>query len=160
MQHDAAVLLDSISCLEAIKGEDTANPPLPYREPPLGIELNNGMCPFQLGVKPLWHWGYCDNGASNKRDHWLWHRAAEKWPMCGFEAARQLLNSIGDTNEPPNKSQHQTGAEKFVIIRSRISHKENSQGCPIPLTLVVSCVCDLTWLQKLNTIMKSDPVGK
>ena len=48
---------DSMSCLQAIEGEDTREPfDLPYHEPAL-VEWQRHTCSFLLDTKPLWYWG-------------------------------------------------------------------------------------------------------
>ena len=56
VHHHVIVYSGSMSCLQAIGGEDTENPfYLPYHEPPLVVEWQRHTYSFLLDTKPLWH---------------------------------------------------------------------------------------------------------
>ena len=57
VQHDVVIYSDSMSCLQAIEGEDTDNPLICQIINLLGIERQRHPCPLLLGAKPLCHRG-------------------------------------------------------------------------------------------------------
>ena len=98
VQHDVVIYSDSMSCLQAIEGEDTENPLICQIKSPLGIERQRRLCPLLLGSKPLWHRGEWDSGPASKGDPWPWHRPTNDRPLCRFEATGKLLHSTGGSN--------------------------------------------------------------
>ena len=96
VQHDVIIYSDSMSCLQAIEGEDTDNPRI--------CQITNllwalsDLCPLLLGAKPLWHWGEWDSGPTSKGNPWPWDRPTNNCPLCRFEATGQLLHSAGGPN--------------------------------------------------------------
>ena len=63
VKHDVVVYSDSMSCLQAIEGEDTENPLICHIMNLLWAllwalaEQQRHSCPLLLGAKPLRHWG-------------------------------------------------------------------------------------------------------
>ena len=58
---------------------------LSYHEHALVIEWQGHTYPLMMDTKPLWNWGKCKSGPTNKRDHWPWHRPTGKCPLYRFE---------------------------------------------------------------------------
>ena len=69
----------------------------PDHEPPLGTQWQR--CPCLLGAKPLWQWGWWDNGPANKGDPSPRHRPADKCSLYRFEATGKLVHPTEDSNQ-------------------------------------------------------------
>ena len=75
VHHDVLVYSDSMSCLQAIEGEDSWEAfYLPYHEPPIVIERQRHTCSLLLDTEPLWHRGKWKSQPVSKRDPWPRHR--------------------------------------------------------------------------------------
>ena len=57
VQHDVVIYSDSMSCLQAIEGEDTDNPLICQIMNLLWALSDKGSCVRLLGAKPLWQRG-------------------------------------------------------------------------------------------------------
>ena len=100
VHHDVVVYSDSVSCLQAIEGEDTKNPfYLPYDEPALVIEWQGHKCSFLLGTKPLWHWRKWKSGPTSKRDPRPRYRPTGMCPLYRYKTTGQLLHSEVGSNQ-------------------------------------------------------------
>ena len=73
IQHDDTVYSDSMSCLQAIVGEDTENTLICQIMNLLwALSKQRYSWPLLLGGKPLWHWREWDSGPDSKVDPWPW----------------------------------------------------------------------------------------
>ena len=100
VKHCVVVYSDSMSCLQAIEGEDTENPShLPCHQPPLGTERQRHSCPLLLVAKPLRHRGEWDSGPVSKGDLWPWHRPTGNCSLCRSEACGEFLYPTGGSNQ-------------------------------------------------------------
>ena len=68
VHHDVVVYSDSMSCLQAIEGEDTENPSICHIMNLLWSLSDKGTRSFLLGTKPLWHWRKWKSGPTSNRD--------------------------------------------------------------------------------------------
>ena len=68
VHHDVVVYSDSMSCLQAIEGEDTENPFICHTMNLLWSLSDRDTCSFLLNTMPLWHWGKWKSGPTSKRD--------------------------------------------------------------------------------------------
>ena len=118
------VYSDSMSCLQAIEGEDT-----------LVIEWQRHTCSFLLDTKSLWHWWKWKNGPTSKRNPRSRHRASGKCPLYRFEATGQLLhsavgsNQMGCTYTWPRSLPHETNSGTTKKIPAL---NQSWRGCDHP----------------------------
>ena len=99
VNHDVVVYSDSMSCLQAIEGEDTENPFICHIMNLLWSEWQGHMCSFLLGTKPLWHWREWQSGPTSKRDPRPRYRPTGKCPLYRYETTGQLLHSEVGSNQ-------------------------------------------------------------
>ena len=98
VHHDVVVYSDSMSCLQAIEGEDTENPFISHIMN-LIIEWQGHTCSFLLSTKPLWHWRKWKSRPTSKRDPRPRYRPTGKCPLYRFETTGQLLQSEVGSNQ-------------------------------------------------------------
>ena len=98
IHHDVVVYSDSMSCLQAIEGEDTENLFICHIMNLL-IEWQGHTCSFLLGTKPLWHWRNWKSGSTSKRDPRPRYRPTGKYQLHGYETTGQLLHSEVASNQ-------------------------------------------------------------
>ena len=145
VHHDVIVYSDSMSCLQAVEGEDREPFYLPYHEPPLVVEWQRHTYSFLLDTKPLWLRRKWKSWPAGEGDPWPWH------PLVGVHYAdlkpqvnsyiQQLVQIKWDvavhgrdlyfvkpTLGPPKKFQHLTRAEEVVITRLRIGHTKATKS--------------------------------
>ena len=94
IHHDVVVYSDSMSCLQAIEGEDTKNPFISHI-----TEWQGHTCSFLLSTKPLWHWWEWKSGPTSKRDPRPRYRPTGKCPLYRYETTGQLLHSEVGSNQ-------------------------------------------------------------
>ena len=99
VHHDVVVYSDSMSCLQAIEGEDTENPFICHIMNLLWSLSDKGTCSFLLGTKPLWHWRKWKSGPTSKRDPRPRYRPTGKCPLYRYETTGQLLHSEVGSNQ-------------------------------------------------------------
>ena len=99
VNHDVVVYSDSMSCLQAIEGEDTENPFICHIMNLLWSLSDKGTCSFLLGTKPLWHWRKWESGSTSERDPRPRYRPTGKCPLYRYETTGQLLHSEVGSNQ-------------------------------------------------------------
>ena len=147
--HSGIVYSDSMSCLQAIEGEDTENPFICHIMNLLWLLNDKGTHIF------CWIPSHCgidgnervDQLSKETLDPWPWHRSSGGCPLCRFETTGQLLHPAAGSNQvgcsctsctclyfvkpilgPPKKFQHLTWAEEVVITRLRIGHTKATKS--------------------------------
>ena len=146
VHHDVVVYSDSMSCLQAIEGEDTENPFICHIMNRLWSLSDKGTRSFLLGTKPLWHWRNerVDQLAKETLDqdidplanvHYtdmkpLVNSYIQKLVQTKWDVAvhGRDLNLVKPTLGPPTKFQHLTRAEEVVITRLRIGHTKATKS--------------------------------
>ena len=92
VHHDVVVYSDSMSCLQAIEGEDTENPFICHI-------MNLFWSLSDKGThNPLWHWRKWKSGPTSKRDPRPRYRPTSKCPLYRYETTGQLLHSEVGSN--------------------------------------------------------------
>ena len=99
VHHDVIVYSDSMSCLQAVEGEDREPFYLPYHEPPLVVEWQRHTYSFLLDTKPLWLRRKWKSWPAGEGDPWPWHRSSGGCPLCRFETTGQLLHPAAGSNQ-------------------------------------------------------------
>ena len=103
VHHDVVVYSDTMSCLQAIEGEDTENPFICHIMNLLWLLNNKGThVLLLLDTKPLWHWGKWKSGpkvGQKWTNPWSRHRPIGKCPVYRFETTGQLLHSEVGSNQ-------------------------------------------------------------
>ena len=99
VHHDVVVYSDSMSCLQAIEGEDTENPFICHIMNLLWSLSDKGTRSFLLGTKPLWQWRKWKSGPTSKRHPRPRYRPTGKCPLYWYETTGQLLHSEVGSNQ-------------------------------------------------------------
>ena len=99
VHHDVIVYTDSMSCLQAIEGEDTENPFISHIMNLLWLLNDKGTHSFMLDTKPLWHRRKWKSWPAGEGDPWTWYRSSGGCPLCRFETTGQLLHPAAGSNQ-------------------------------------------------------------
>ena len=115
VHHDVGVSSDSMSCLQAIEGEDTENPFICHIMNLLWLLSDKGTHVHFCRIPS--HCGIEGNESVDQLHSYIQKLVQTKWDVAVH--GRDLVKP---TLEPPKKFQHLTRAEEVVIIRLRIGH--------------------------------------
>ena len=101
VQHDVIVYSDSMSCLQAIEGEDTENPFICHIMNLLWLLNDKGT-----HIRFCWIPSHCGidgnewkSWPAGEGDPWPWHRSSGGCPLCRSETTGQLLHPAAGSNQ-------------------------------------------------------------
>ena len=147
VRHDVVIYSDSMSCLQAIEGEDTENPLICYIMNLLWLLSDKGT-----HVRFCWIPSHCGIGGNEKVDQSAKEsldHGIDPLARVHYADLKPLINSyiqqlvqikwdvsvhgrdlylLKPTLGPPKKFQHLTRAEEVVITRLRIGHTKATKS--------------------------------
>ena len=133
VHHDIVVYSDSMSCLQAIEGEDTENPLICHIMNLLWLLSDKGT-----HVRFCWIPSHCGNEGNEwvgQRDPWPRYRPTGKCPIYIYEATGQLLHSDSGSNQVGCSCPRQRSLSCKINIRATEeipAPNQSWRGCSHP----------------------------